>query len=75
MEALPEGLDRLHYTPGEGGLSPYEIRFGSPRPLAGIPYTPSRECEDAKELFARMRAIDFKVARVLNEKNAQHLGP
>jgi hypothetical protein len=28
VEALPQILDRLHDTPGEGGLSPYQILFG-----------------------------------------------
>ena len=32
VEALPQVLDRLHETPGEGGLSPYHILFGRERP-------------------------------------------
>ena len=37
VEALPLVVDRLHDTPGESWLSPYEILFGSERPLAGVP--------------------------------------
>jgi hypothetical protein len=43
IEALPQILDRLHDTPGEGGLSPYQILFGRERPLASLPYTPHRK--------------------------------
>ncbi len=42
VEAMPQVLDRLHDTPGEGGLSPYQILFGRERPLAAIPYTPRK---------------------------------
>ena len=71
VEALPQVLDRIHDTPGEGGLSPYEILFGRPRPLAGIPYTPPEGCEDAKAFFARMKKVDWALARVLSEKHAK----
>jgi hypothetical protein len=45
--------------------------FGRHRPLAGVPYTPPRECEDAKQFFKRMKEIDLAVAQTLNEKHAK----
>ena len=47
VEAIPQVLDRIHDTVGEAGYSPYEILFGRERPLAGLPYEPEHECEDA----------------------------
>ena len=38
-----------------------------PRPLANLPYSPPKECEDAIQFFIRMREIDIRVADVLNE--------
>jgi len=70
VEALPQVLDRIHDVPGESGLSPYQILFGRERPLAGIPYSPPRECEDACQFFKRMEEIDRQVAEVLNEVHA-----
>jgi hypothetical protein len=66
VEALPQVLDRIHDVRGESGYSPYEILFGRERPLAGVPYTPPRECEDAQQFFKRMSAIDRLVADNLN---------
>jgi len=74
VEALPQVLDRIHDTPGEGGFSPYEILFGRQRPLAGVPYSTPTECENSKEFFARQREVDRAVARVLNEKHAKQVG-
>jgi hypothetical protein len=51
VEALPTVLDRIHDIPGETGLSPYQILFGRERPMAAIPYTPPKECEDAQHFF------------------------
>jgi hypothetical protein len=72
VEALPQVLDRIHDVRGESGMSPYEILFGRERPLAGIPYTPSRECEDAQQFFRRMSEIDRMVADVLNRTHESH---
>ena len=66
VEALPQVLDRIHDVRGESGFSPYEILFGRVRPMAGIPYTPPRECEDAQKFFHRMNEIDLQVAEILN---------
>ena len=67
VEALPAALNHIHNTPGVIGLSPCQILFGREKALGNIPYTPSRENEDAQTFFARMKEIDEKVARVLNE--------
>jgi len=67
VEALPRVLDRIHDVKGQAGLSPYEMLFGRPRPLANLPYNPPKECEDAIQFFIRMQEIDIRVAKVLNE--------
>ena len=64
VEALPAVLRCLHDTKGEAGLSPYEIVFGRERPLAGLPYTPPREAEDAVQFMQRQREFDQKVASI-----------
>jgi hypothetical protein len=69
VEALPQVLDRIHDVKGESGLSPYEILFGRVRPLAGMPYDPPRECEDAHAFFSRMADTDQKFANVLNRSH------
>jgi hypothetical protein len=69
VEALPRVLDRIHDVKGESGYSPYEILFGRERPLAGCPYSPPKECEDAIVFFQHMREIDEKVATELNRKH------
>ena len=43
VDVLPQFLDRIHDTPGEG----YKILFGRERHLAGVPYQPPVESEDA----------------------------
>ena len=67
VEALPRALVYLHDARGETGLSPYEIIFGRPRHIAGLPYDPPRECEDSQEFLERMKKIDTWVAQKLNE--------
>jgi len=69
VEALPQVLDKIHDVKGESGLSPYEILFGRVRPLAGMPYDPPRECEDAHAFFSRMADTDKKVAKVLHRSH------
>ena len=64
-------LDRYHDTPGESGLSPYQIMFGRERSLANLPYETYTECEDAVNFFDRMEALDEEVARILNAKHVQ----
>ena len=55
VEALPQAIMRQNDAKGQAGLSPYEILFGRPRPLASMPYVPPHICEDAKAFFARMK--------------------
>ena len=69
VEALPRVIDKIHDTPGESGLTPYEIVFGRERYMANVPYKPPRDCEDALEFFKRMSELDEKVARILNTKH------
>jgi len=62
VELLPTVLRVIHDTPGESGLSPYEIVFGRHRPLASLPYRPLRQAEDAVEFFERVEEMRKKVA-------------
>ena len=53
--AFPRVVRLIHDTPGESGLTPYEIAFGRQRYLAEVPYKNPRECEDALKFFERMK--------------------
>jgi hypothetical protein len=35
--------------------------------MAGVPYIPPRECEDAEKFFKRMGEMDEKIAKVMND--------
>jgi hypothetical protein len=67
VELLPKAIRALHDLPGVTGMSPYEIVFGRHRPMAGLPYRPEREAEDALAFLDRMRKQDIHIAAVLNE--------
>jgi len=73
MELLPMALRVIHDTPGESGLSPYEIVFGRHRPMAALPYRPIREAESATEFFGRVESLREQVANKLND--LQKKGP
>ena len=51
VEALPRVIDKIHDTPGETGLSPYEILFGRERFMADVPYKPPKDSEDAQDFL------------------------
>jgi len=69
VEALPIAVQKIHDTPGESGLQPYEIVTGRTRNLAGVPLPIPRECEDAMEFFERQKEVSKKVAEILNDKH------
>ena len=71
MEALPRALWKYHATPGEAGLSPFQILFGRDRYEAGAPLDEEHECQGAKDFFDRVAAIDAKVAEALNKAHAE----
>ena len=72
VEALPRALRILHDTPDAiNDLSPYEIVFGRQRALAGLPWSPIRECGEAHDFFDRMQEIDRVVAAALNDAHAR----
>ena len=48
---------------------PTKFFFGRDRPLAGLPYLPPRECEDASAFIKRQAEVDAWVAHTLNEKH------
>ena len=69
VEALPRVLRMYHNTPGEAGLSPFQIVFGRDRYEAGVPYEIARECEGTQQFFDRQDHIDKIVAKTLNEEH------
>ena len=69
VEALPRALWAYHNTPGESGLSPFQIVFGRERGEAGTPTPEIRECESAKMFFENMNDTDQKIANIMNEKH------
>ena len=70
-ETLPRVIRMHHDMEGPSGLTPYQIVFGRERSLAGLPFTPTRECEDAESFFKRMEEQDQLVAEHLNEVHKQ----
>ena len=74
VDVLPQILYRIHDTPGKAGLSPYQIFFGGERPLAGVPYDPPVECQDAKAFFERQKVVDRAVVKLLNKKRLKKEG-
>ena len=71
LDLLPRALNIIHDTPGESGLSPYNILFGRERFMANMPYNPPRLCEDAEDFFERMDEIDRRVAEVVNKRHEE----
>ena len=69
VEALPRILRMYHDMPGETGYSPFQIMFGRDRNLAGLPYEPPRQCEEATQFFDRMEALDKKLSTTLTEQH------
>ena len=69
VDFLPQILDRIHDNPGGGRAQPLPNPFGRERPLAGVPYQPPVECEDAVAFFERKKVVDRAVAKLLNEKH------
>ena len=55
-------LRAYHDTPGESGLSPFQIMFGRERSLAGVPYEVEREYESAQSFFTRVEALHKQVS-------------
>jgi len=72
-ELLPRVLRHLHDAPGPTGLSPYEIVFGRQRGMAGIPYQPEREAEDASQFLNRIRELDAQVAKEFDRKHLEQM--
>ena len=67
VEALPRVLRVYHNTPGESGLSPFQIIFGRDRYEAGAPYEIPHECEGATQFFSRVQETDTSIASTLKE--------
>jgi len=72
VEILPIALKHLQRTPGESGLSPYQILFGRDPLPPGIPSLPVQECADASTFFCRISALDKKVSDILNALHAKN---
>ena len=67
VEVLPRVLRVLHDTPDPATkMTPYEVVFGRPRAMAGLPWTPQQASDDAEAHFSRMADIDKMVAEMVN---------
>ena len=51
VETLPLALALHHDAPGPLGISPHQIVFGRNIPLAGISYSPTKQCEEAQDIM------------------------
>ena len=69
VELLPVALRHIHDTPGVTGLSPYEIITGRHRNMVGVPYPVERQAQDALLFLERQKAMDKKVADLLNARH------
>ena len=69
FDSLPQVVDRIHDTPGEGGYSRYHIMFGRDRPLGGFPYSPPKFSKDAESFVARIKEVEQLVAQTLTRKH------
>ena len=67
VEALPIAAQKINDSPGESGISPYEIVTGRHRNLVGVPLPVENERKDALEFFKRQKELDTKVAAIMNE--------
>jgi len=70
VEALPRALRYIHDRVGVAGISPYKLPIGRDRPVAGLPYTPERECLDAHDYFNHLEELDTMVA---DQMDGDHL--
>ena len=73
VEVLPRLLWNYHNTPGETGMSPFQIVFGRDRHEAGLPYEVVHQCEGANQFFDRMEELDNWVAKQLDTLHKQRL--
>ena len=55
---LPFVLFRVRNTPGQFGLTPYELLYGGPPPLAEIAFTHSADVLLSQPLFSRLKALE-----------------
>ena len=69
FESIPQVVDHIHDTPGEGGYSPYQIIFGRDRPFGGFPCSPPKFSEDAESFVARIKEVEQLVAQTLTQKH------
>ena len=67
VEILPRAAQKINDSPGESGLSPYQILTGRSRNLAGVPIPVEREAQDALNFVRRQKEIDEKVAGIMND--------
>ena len=66
-EALPRAVRWVNDAPGPAGVSPYQLIFGRPRPMGGIPRPPAAGAERAAEFFFRIQQSQCRVSDVLNQ--------
>ena len=69
VEALPVAVQHINDSPGESGLSPYEILTGRVRNLPGVPIPVPREAQDALDFLEHQKDVELKVAEIMNSKH------
>jgi hypothetical protein len=67
VESLPRAVQKLNDSKAQHGLSPYEVLYGRHRWTGGVPYKAPVMVDDAVSFFERQKAVDQKVADVLND--------
>ena len=60
VEALPIAGQKINDSPGESGISPYEIVTGRHLNLVGVPLPVEHKAQDALESFKRKKELDIK---------------
>ena len=69
VEVLPRAVRQINDSPGESGMSPYEIVTGRSRNLVGVPIPVEREAQNALDFLARQKEVDQEVARIMNDRH------
>ena len=66
VDALPRATRWVNDAPGPSGLSPYQLVFGRPRPMCGIPRPIPAGAERAASFFSRLEELQKKVSDQMN---------
>ena len=71
---LPFVLFRVRNTPGQFGLTPYELLYGGPPPLAEIAFAHSADVLLSQPLFSRLKALEWVRQRAWKQLREAYSG-